>query len=235
MLEFRREVAADVFQVGGAGLFHLDLDGAVLRIHVVEDLFAALAGVGLHVVIEELVDVLQRAFLRNLQTKVVHTGELIVDVHPADRLDQGTAAVEEQRAEVEVVAQGAELAVDHGRVGPHVTALVEMVGIDHRSPGVLHQVFHTLQGEKDDAECRVLGGNQGIRRLGVLGDGLHGSRAVEPRNLQYFASERLGGRLGSDMEEENLIDQILRLEIGHRLGHLRFVLERNETVDVLHR
>ena len=235
VLELRFQIAADGLQVCGAGLLHLDLDGTVLRIHVVEDLLAALAGIGLHVVIQELVDVLQRPFLGNLQAQVVHAGELVVHIHPFHGFLHGAAAVEEHRAEIKIVAQGTELAVDHRGVDALVAFLVEVVGIDHRSAGVLDERFHAFEREEHQAQRRVFGGNQGIGCAGIRSDGAHGRRAVEARYFEDLAAQHLFRRVFSDMEKINLIDKRLCFQVGDGLRHLRFFLERNETVDVLHK
>ena len=88
-LERRRQVTADGLEVVRDGLFHLDLGLPVLRIHVIELLFAGLAEVRLYLIIKVFTDVLEPSLLRNFQPEVIKTGGRIVRRHPGCRLLQG--------------------------------------------------------------------------------------------------------------------------------------------------
>ena len=91
----RSEVTTDFLEVFGTSLFHFNLTATVLRIYVVENLFTTLAGVELHVAVEEFVDVGDSAELRELQTEVVQTSELIVSLHCFSSFLEAASAEEE--------------------------------------------------------------------------------------------------------------------------------------------
>ena len=57
MLEFRFQIATDILKMLCTSLFHLNLDSTVLRIHIVEEFLAGLAGVGLDLVVKIFIDV----------------------------------------------------------------------------------------------------------------------------------------------------------------------------------
>ena len=93
MLEFRLEIASYRLEVGGAGLLHLDLDGAVPGIDIVELLLPAQARVLLHLGVEVLVDVEGQAAEAEVEPQVVEGG-ILVGMEPllADVAAQGVGA-----------------------------------------------------------------------------------------------------------------------------------------------
>ena len=91
--------------MAGDGLFHLELDPAVLRVHIVEDLLAGGAVVRLDLIIKVLVDVLERPLLGHLEPQVVERGIPVIHIHPGDGLAERIRPVEEHGAEVKVIPE----------------------------------------------------------------------------------------------------------------------------------
>ena len=54
--EDRREPGTDLLQMGRRRRFHVDLDLAVLRVHIVEELFARPAGIRFDLAVQILAD-----------------------------------------------------------------------------------------------------------------------------------------------------------------------------------
>ncbi|OPZ25854.1 MAG: hypothetical protein BWZ00_01760 [Bacteroidetes bacterium ADurb.BinA174] len=63
VFEFRFQISAYIFQVLCTSLFHLDLNGTVFWVHIVENLFTCFSGIVFNFVIKEFVDMHQFAFL----------------------------------------------------------------------------------------------------------------------------------------------------------------------------
>ena len=137
MLEFRFQIATDILKMLGTSLFHLNLDSTVLRIHIVEEFLAGLAGVGLDLVVKIFIDVDKASPLGDFEAQVIEAGIFIVNVHSGDGFLQRGGSVDQHRAEIEVIAERALLAVDHRSEGAVAVHLVEMVGIDHGGGGIL--------------------------------------------------------------------------------------------------
>jgi hypothetical protein len=150
ILETRSEVTVDIFEVLGSSLLHLDLYATVLRINIVEVLLASGTVVELYIIIEVLVDVLQSALLANFETEVVETSVLIINIHASNSLFHCASAIEENRTELEVVADRTQLVVNNRSVGTNVTYLVEVIRINHSSLGVLDECLHTLESEENE-------------------------------------------------------------------------------------
>ena len=78
-IEFvRGKIGTDLFQVCRAGLFHLDLYGAVFGIYVVEILFPAFAQVGLCFRVEVFVQMEQFPVAAEIQAQVIPSGKLVI-------------------------------------------------------------------------------------------------------------------------------------------------------------
>ena len=152
-----REIGADGLEMGRDGLFHLHLDAAVLRVHIVELLLAGGAEIGLDLVIEELADVLRQPLFGQLEPQVIEAGELVVPVHPGHGLLQGVRPDQQQPAEVEVVAHRTQLAVDDGMGLDGPVLLAEMVRIEQRRARVPGQLHHPLEGVMDQPQVGRLG------------------------------------------------------------------------------
>ena len=69
--------------------------------------------------------------LGNFETQVIKAGIFIVNIHSGNGVLQCGGSVDQHRAEIEVIAERALLAVDHRSEGAVAVHLVEMIGIDH--------------------------------------------------------------------------------------------------------
>ena len=92
---YRGQIATNFLEVFGAGLFHLNLATTVFGVYVVENLFATLAGVELHIAVEEFVDVGDGGKLREFETQVVEPGKLILCFHSICRFLKAASTEEE--------------------------------------------------------------------------------------------------------------------------------------------
>ena len=126
-------LGADLRQMGRGSLLHLNLHLTVAWVHVVELLHARGTGVEFFFRIEFLVDMEQFAAAAQEEAQGIEACMAVValaGLH-GKRMEQ-CCLDEQQRSEVEVIADAAQLVVDDG-VG-HTLAVdeVEVVGIDHR-------------------------------------------------------------------------------------------------------
>ena len=153
-----------------AGLFHLNLDLTVLRVDVVELLLAAFAIVGLHFVVEEFVDMLQPAYAGNLQPQVVEACELVVFDHGCGGGLEGVRAEEHHAAEVEIIAQGAALAVYNGGVTDHSVNLYEVICVQHHRFGVFCDLHHPFYRPVHPVQTECLGVKEGVVGVGRFCD-----------------------------------------------------------------
>jgi hypothetical protein len=150
ILEARSEVTVDIFEVLGSSLLHLDLYATVLRINIVEVLLASGTVVELYIIIEVLVDVLQSALLAHFEAEVIETSVLIINIHASYCLFHSASAIEENRTELEVIADRTQLVVDNRSIGTNLTYLVEVVRINHSGLSVLDKCLHTLESEENE-------------------------------------------------------------------------------------
>ena len=129
----RVDLSTDLVQMCRSGLLHLDLHLTVAWVHVVELLHARGTGVEFFFRIEFLIDMEQFAAAAQEEAQGIEACMAVValaGLH-GKRMEQ-CCLDEQQRSEVEVIADAAQLVVDDG-VGHTLAAdEVEVVGIDHR-------------------------------------------------------------------------------------------------------
>ena len=228
------QVAADGFEVLGAGCLHLDLHLPVFGVDIVEHLLAAAAGVALDIGIEILVDVEQLCLLRQLQPQVVESRVAEVARHSRGSFAQGLCTKEQQRPEVEIVAQAARLVVDDRCLNQSTVGLVVRVGIEQSGSGIVGDAHHAFEGEVAQPESCVAGIQQGEVGVAATGYRAEGGRGVEPGDGQEGGPvDRLGLRVVRQQ-----VDGVYRLA-GAQLSEgfgclLRVGREGYETVDSLH-
>ena len=188
------QITTYLFQVLGAGSFHLNLAATVAWVYIVENLLAALAGVELDIAVKILVDVSDGSKLRQLQAQVIETGKLVGRLHGFCCLLETLAAEHEHRTEIEVIAQRAHLIVDNG--GFHCTFVgdIIVVGIDHATLCVGENLHETLEGEWREFQSHILGVKHGHASVALLGDSLDGGSRCEVVNIEHLAA--VDGALG---------------------------------------
>ena len=218
-VEFGSQIAADFLEMGGAGLLHLNLDAAVLGVDVVKDFFAALAVVQGDVAVEVLVDVDDGGDAAQTQAQVVETGGIVLDVDAGGSLLEVGGVEEEHRAEVEIVAERAELVVDDGRVGLLAFDYGVRVGVHHAGLGVTGEADKAVEGEVAHDQVVVFSVEQSVLGTGGSGDFLHGGRRVEGVDGDYLAAFN-GGCLSVGGQQENFGYKRALFKAFHRELHL---------------
>ena len=192
------DLCADLRQVGGGGMFHLYLHLAVAGVHVVELLHARGTGVGLLFRVELLVDMEQLSVATQEEAQGIETGVLIVGLaclHGKGVEQRGLH--QQQRTEVEVVADAARLVVDDGVGRALAVDQVVAVGIHHRRVAVGGHAEDTLQGVLTQLHSHRLRLQQHVVGLRVLGNGHQGVAAREVVDGQLLtAFQRLDAFCG---------------------------------------
>ena len=134
----RVDLGTNGLQMGCRHLLHLYLYLAVAGIDIVELLDARCTCVEFHLGIERLVQVQQQSFAAQEQAQGVESGILVVVLAGLHgKSVQQAGADEQQRTEVEVVADGAQLIVDGW--------MTCTVGIDKGGTGVFGDAYKTLK------------------------------------------------------------------------------------------
>ena len=123
--------------------------------------------------IEVFVDVNQVAETAYAQTEVVKTGSLVVGGDAFSGFFEASSAEEEQVAEVEVVAERAELIVDNGYIGFLTIYYAIRVGVEHSSLGVSGETHQTVESEVTGYQGVVFGIQEDEIRVGNLGNFFH--------------------------------------------------------------
>ncbi len=162
-----------------AGFFHFDLHATVFRVYIVEYLFARLAVVHGDVAVEVFVDVYQRSYAAEAQAQVVKTGGAVAFVDSGGSFLEVGGVEEHYRAEVEVIAERAELVVNHRRVGLLAFYHGIIVGICHACFGIAGELHEAIHSEVAHYEGVLLGVKEQIVGVAVLSYGQHCCRRVE--------------------------------------------------------
>ena len=174
------DLGTDGSQVGRGGLLHLHLHLAVARIDIVELLDAGGPRVELLFGVQRLVQMQQLSLTAQEQAQGVEAGILIVGSVGLGESLQQLRLDEPQRAEVEVVADGAELVVDGG--------MTPAVGIDKGGSRVDGHAEHTLQCTLSQRDGGRLGKQQDIGSLRARRhafDGTCGGHPFSPGNMPH--------------------------------------------------
>ena len=168
-------------QMGCRCMFHLYLHLTVAWVHVVELLDTRGTRVELLLSIQHLVQVEQLALTAQEQAQGIEPGKLVVvlaGLH-GKGVEQ-TGAHQQQRTEVEIVANGAQLVVNGRMALP--------VGIDHSGTGVAGSTQHTPQRTLSQDHGRGFRKQQhklGTGLLGNLHDGIAARHTVSPEYLSH--------------------------------------------------
>ena len=173
-IKFRLEVSSYSFEVRGAGLFHFDLDAAVLGVYIIKYFFAALTIVNGYIAVEVFVDVYDGCYAAQTQTQVVETGSCVVYVDTGGSLLEDLGVKEEHRAKVEVVAERAFLIIDDRSIALFAFDDSVRVGIHHTGLGISGQAHKAVKGKVSHHEVVVFGVQQCVGCLGGLGNLEHG-------------------------------------------------------------
>ena len=92
--------------------------------------------------------------VRCAKTQIVQACELVVCVHLGDDGFEFCSIPQQYGTKVKIVAECTYLVVDHGRLINFPFSIfhfqfIEMVGIDHRGTGHLHDLYHSFLAQID--------------------------------------------------------------------------------------
>ena len=214
-IEGRIDLRTDSREMGRSGMFHLDLHLAVSWIHIVELLDTRCPEVGLFLRIQAFVDVEDAALAAQEEAQGIEARILIVvfaRLHGEGMEQRGLD--EQQRAEIEVVADAAWKIVD-GR-------MVFTVGIDHCGIRVTSHTEHTAQGLLSDGQSHGLRDEQhivGLRLLGHLHDGVAAREVCLQKDVLYRSAST---QLSDDVLGDVLV--ITRQEAVYFFSHFESLL-----------
>ena len=119
-----------------ASRLHLELDGPVLGIDVIEQFLARGTKIILDNRIKVFIDMRNRPGLGNLETQVVESGEAVLLMCAGDRLDQRFGTIEKQGSEVEIITKTTLLIVDEWMRFCFFTFCLLIVGVKQAGIGL---------------------------------------------------------------------------------------------------
>ena len=140
---------------------------------------------------------------------------------------------QQQRAEIEVVADAALLVVDDGVWDAFAVDEVVMVGIHHRGVRVRSHAEDTFQGSLAQFQPGRFRLQQHIVGLGILSDGHQGVAArkiVDGQLLTAFQRVVIVDELWDGGKQEDVLYCLTRPELSHCLSGASQVVARQETV-----
>ena len=140
------DFGADGSQVGGGSMLHLNLYFAIAWVHIVELLFARGTGIGLLLGIKLLVNVEDTAFTTQEQAQGINSSILVgVLVALHGKAVQQTGFNQDERAQIEIVADTTNLIIDN-RMGLQLAInQVIVVGVDHGSIRIGCDTQHAVE------------------------------------------------------------------------------------------
>ena len=164
------------------------------------------------------------------QAKVVEAGCVVFGIDAGGGFLEVGGVEEQQGAEVEVVAERAELVVDYGSIALHALNHCVVVGIEHGGLGVGGDAGEAFQSAVAELQLGLLGVEQCIFSGGGGGDGFHRCRRFQVVDMDEFASAAcLCGGIGAEQSDGTY--ESLILEAFHTCADLVLVHIGKEAMD----